>query len=262
MKYKFGVFFAVIIILSATFVLAMSMRLNVYLNDVSGSGAEAVARVTGAERGGLDRVNVAMRVTDLQPVDGRVFEVWFVDEDSGYKLSLGGFNTNSRGRANFRFRQHLVNAIIYDKILITSEPRHDSDPNPDEVLLVGDLFEDEEDNEVELKADLDGDQEVPPVVTGASGSGEFVLNKDANTLNFEIAYENLEGVETAAHIHGFSGPGVDSGVLFTLPVGSPKIGVWSFDEAQEQSILDGMTYVNIHSDLHPGGEIRGQIVSD
>ena len=28
---------------------------------------------------------------------------------------------------------------------------------------------------------------------------------------------------------------------------------------QVEGMLDGLTYVNVHSDLHPPGEIRGQI---
>ena len=31
-------------------------------------------------------------------------------------------------------------------------------------------------------------------------------------------------------------------------------------EGQEANILAGLTYVNIHSQMFPGGEIRGQII--
>jgi hypothetical protein len=108
---------------------------------------------------------------------------------------------------------------------------------------------------------LDGGQEVPPVATGAQGFGLFNINPTTNNLDFYIAFGGLIGAETAAHIHGLALPGTNAGVLFGLPAGSPKIGTWVYPEAQEQNILDGTMYVNIHSTFAGGGEIRGQIVS-
>src|ERR1051326_5194295 len=63
-----------------------------------------------------------------------------------------------------------------------------------------------------------------------------------------------------SHIHGFAGPGVPAGVVFPLPLGNPKVGVWNYAEADEANILAGNTYANIHTTNNPGGEIRGQIV--
>ncbi len=111
-------------------------------------------------------------------------------------------------------------------------------------------------------ATIDGLQEVPPVATPGSGSGTFVIDTDANTMSYNIVFSGLIGVENNAHIHGFAAPGVPAGVLHGLPAGSPKIGVWNYLEAQEASILAGLTYVNIHSTFKPGGEIRGQIVPE
>lgn len=108
---------------------------------------------------------------------------------------------------------------------------------------------------------LDGGQEVPAVATGAQGFALFNINPTTNNLDFYILYGGLVGVETAAHIHGLALPGTNAGVLFPLPAGSPKVGTWNYPEAQEQNILDGMMYVNIHTAFAPGGEIRGQIVS-
>ena len=42
-------------------------------------------------------------------------------------------------------------------------------------------------------------------------------------------------------------------------MGSPKIGVFNYSQAQEANILNGLSYVNIHSVNFPNGEIRGQI---
>ena len=47
--------------------------------------------------------------------------------------------------------------------------------------------------------------------------------------------------------------------MHTLASGSPKIGSWNYNEADEDRILRGETYVNIHTVNHSTGEIRGQI---
>jgi hypothetical protein len=102
-------------------------------------------------------------------------------------------------------------------------------------------------------------QETPPLAKGSSGSANVTIDTDANTLRYNITFSGLSSAESAAHIHGFSARGTPSGILHTLPPGSPKIGVWNFTEGQQASILAGLTYINIHSMNHGGGELRGQI---
>ena len=116
---------------------------------------------------------------------------------------------------------------------------------------------------VEFDATIDGAQETPPNASAAMGMGTFVMDTEANTLSFSIFLTVLPpSGETAAHIHGFAPPGTPAGILFPLPAGNPKNGVWNYDEAQEADIIAGLTYVNIHSVDFPGGEIRGQIEAD
>ena len=107
---------------------------------------------------------------------------------------------------------------------------------------------------------LTGSQEVPPVGTSARGCGLFEIDTSTNTVNYRIVYTGLSAAETAAHIHGFSAPGANSGVKTNLPAGPVKVGVWTYPEADEASLLAGLAYVNIHSGAFPGGELRGQIV--
>ncbi|RMF79859.1 MAG: CHRD domain-containing protein, partial [Planctomycetota bacterium] len=107
-------------------------------------------------------------------------------------------------------------------------------------------------------ATIDGAQEAPPNASPAQGWAVFNIDTNANTLGYHIVH-NAAG-ETAAHIHGFAAHGANSGVVHPLPLGSPKIGVWNYPEADEPAILDGMTYVNIHTGAFPAGEIRGQVV--
>jgi len=107
---------------------------------------------------------------------------------------------------------------------------------------------------------LSGRQEVPANASPAFGCGVFRVDTDANTVSYRITRSPVTTAEVAAHIHGFSGPGVNSGVVHALPSGELKIGVWNYPEAMENDILNGRCYVNIHSSSLPGGEIRGQIV--
>jgi hypothetical protein len=110
-------------------------------------------------------------------------------------------------------------------------------------------------------AALEGAQEVPPVATPGYGDGVFTLD-GANMLHYTINYFSLLGPETAAHIHGPANPGVNAGVVFPLPLGTPKIGVVGpLTAAQIGWLNSGLLYVNVHTTPYPGGEIRGQIYS-
>ena len=112
---------------------------------------------------------------------------------------------------------------------------------------------------INFTAALDGAQEVPPVATTATGTASVTLDLNANTLSYRVDFTGV--VDVAAHIHGFSGRGANSGVKHSLlpGPGTPKVGVWNYNQADEASILAGDTYFNIHSAANPGGEIRGQI---
>lgn len=92
----------------------------------------------------------------------------------------------------------------------------------------------------------------------AIGTGRFRINTATNTLAYSI---DINGIpETAAHIHGPAAPEVGAGIIHPLPAGDIKSGVWNYPEEHEAAILAGQTYVNVHSNAFPAGEIRGQIV--
>ena len=110
-------------------------------------------------------------------------------------------------------------------------------------------------------ATIDGAQEVPPAATTAAGSATLTLD-GAKMLSFNISYSGLVGTETAAHIHGPAAVGINAGVVFPLPAGNPKVGmVGPLTPAQEASLNAGLFYINVHSTVFPGGEIRGQILT-
>jgi hypothetical protein len=113
-------------------------------------------------------------------------------------------------------------------------------------------------DDTNFEAVLSGAEEVPPVDTEATGMGTMVLNEEGTMLSFEITFEGFTSPETAAHFH--NAPMGESGSpVFTLPAGSPKIGTWEISSEMRDELLAGRIYVNIHSEDHPGGEIRGQV---
>jgi hypothetical protein len=102
--------------------------------DASGE-ARIMERFT---RDGLQATDIEVKVSDLPVQDGYVLEGWLVDMETGYKLSLGGFTTDRHGDGTLHFEQRMVNFSLYDLVVITLEPAHDTDPNPGTPLLVGD----------------------------------------------------------------------------------------------------------------------------
>lgn len=109
-----------------------------------------------------------------------------------------------------------------------------------------------------FRATCDGAQETPPVVTAAGAWGTVVLNPDAS-VTYYLDTWNITGID--AHIH-LGASGVPGGVIVPL-TGGPT--TWSgtsapLSAANVAALRAGGTYFNVHSALHPGGEIRGQIL--
>ena len=112
-----------------------------------------------------------------------------------------------------------------------------------------------------FKSDLSGKNESPPNESPATGTA--VANYDTATrmLTWHVEFSGLTGPAIGAHIHGPAASGANAGIMqpFPSPV-SPIDGSATLTEAQEKSLVDGTLYVNIHTEAHPGGELRGQLV--
>ena len=113
---------------------------------------------------------------------------------------------------------------------------------------------------------LNGGQENPQSRSNALGVFSATYNTTTNLLFYELTYTALEGNETAAHIHCCAVKRKSAGVVFGLVnpgddrLGSPKRGsLGPFTEDERDALNRGLMYINVHSDLHPAGEIRGQI---
>jgi hypothetical protein len=94
----------------------------------------------------------------------------------------------------------------------------------------------------------------------ATGTAWFALNTDTNLVNYSVVFSGLVAPESGAHVHGTATACNAAGILFGLPLGNPKIGSYSVSAGQKADMQNGLHYINIHSNTHPGGEIRGQIL--
>jgi hypothetical protein len=110
---------------------------------------------------------------------------------------------------------------------------------------------------------LDGLQETPPNASPAFGSGNVSYDDVSNQLSWSVSYQGLLGPLSNAHFHGPAPVGVPASVQVPMPLGpSPLVGNAVITETQEGQLLGGLWYVNVHSSVFPGGEIRGQVVPE
>jgi len=112
-------------------------------------------------------------------------------------------------------------------------------------------------------AKLDGASETPPKVTKGTGAADVTLDTASKMLMWKIEYSGLTGPATMAHFHGPAAVGVAAGVQVPLTgnLTSPLSGMATLSDGQIGDLLGGLWYVNIHTAVDPGGEIRGQLVA-
>jgi CHRD domain-containing protein len=141
-------------------------------------------------------------------------------------------------------------------------------------------------------ARLRGLEEVPSISTLAQGFFLGTLNAAGTALDYTVVYFDLQGTVTQSHIH-IAQPGVNGGIVLFFctnlvpPAGVPippacpttpgintvtgtltsanvitqatqGIAAGEFSEVI-RAIRAGNSYANVHTDLFPGGEIRGQV---
>ncbi len=130
---------------------------------------------------------------------------------------------------------------------------------------------------VRLTAVMSGANETPGVLTSATGTAEVFVNLATQTFSYEIEIVNLPSGTTAGHFH-VGGPGLAGPIVVDL---APQVnvsndftlkgtasasalraradqGIRSWEDFI-QSLIGGQVYVNIHSAVNPGGEVRGQL---
>jgi hypothetical protein len=115
---------------------------------------------------------------------------------------------------------------------------------------------------INLTATIDGEQ----AGTGspATGSATMTFDDQTSVLSWNITWSPLEGDITQAHFHGPAPPGQNAGIQVNWGqisgLVSPSIGESAITATQAADLLAGLYYINIHSTVDPGGEIRGQVL--
>jgi hypothetical protein len=112
---------------------------------------------------------------------------------------------------------------------------------------------------------LTGAQQVPPVQTAGTGSAAITFDPSTRAITWTVTYSGLSGPATMAHFHGPAEAGKNGPVVVWLskqgsPAPSPFNGEATLTPEQAQQFMAGEWYVNVHTQAHPGGEIRGQVV--
>ncbi|HLJ86557.1 MAG TPA: CHRD domain-containing protein [Candidatus Angelobacter sp.] len=141
-----------------------------------------------------------------------------------------------------------------------------------------------DDDTILLRANCKGDNEVPPMASTGSASFHATIHPDGS-INFTLTYANLSSNLIASHFHfaptkvggnvmificGGGGqpacPASPSGTItgtitaanVTGPV-SQGVNPGDLPTALE-AVLEGNSYVNLHTTKFPVGEIRGQVI--
>jgi CHRD domain len=133
-----------------------------------------------------------------------------------------------------------------------------------------------------FRAVLTGPKEVPVCSTQGFGEVEVTIPDDQSRIDFALAYA-LEGSVTVAHIHlgkrteaggvivFFCGGGgkpdcppspatVTGSIVAGDIVGPAGQGIAPGEGGElVRALRDGHTYANVHSNICPGGEVRGQL---
>jgi len=115
---------------------------------------------------------------------------------------------------------------------------------------------------------LSGSHEIPVVNTNAYGAAELRLHAEAREVKVTAYVAGLSGLPTSAHIHQ-GASGVNGPVVKELSInGNTITGTWRADDANSpltvnlmRDLLAGDLYLNVHTQAHPGGEIRSQLNS-
>ena len=136
-------------------------------------------------------------------------------------------------------------------------------------------------NRITLASDplavLTGSNESPPVSTNASGVIGLVVDHEGIDYTLNVLPLPASSV-SAVHIH-YGQPGDNGPILFTLydgldgPFATHTTGRLNFSNLQQRAefgiltfsdavnaVMDGNTYVNVHTGNNPTGELRGQLL--
>jgi hypothetical protein len=104
--------------------------------------------------------------------------------------------------------------------------------------------------------------EVPPTKSTGRGEANATLDTTTHQLTYDVTFKGFASDVTMAHFHGPAEPGKNAGVVVPLGVKptSPIHGTATLTPAQQDQLIAGQWYANVHTTNNPGGAIRGQML--
>jgi len=109
-----------------------------------------------------------------------------------------------------------------------------------------------------------GAQEVPAVTSNGTATLTGSFNDNTNVFSYTINWTGLSGDVVVAHFHGPAAAGTNASPIIDLTVTTNGTsgnitGTTTLDATSEGYLKAGTLYYNLHTVMHPGGEIRGQV---
>ena len=121
-----------------------------------------------------------------------------------------------------------------------------------------------QDHGVAFHSELNGDSQVPPVTTDGYGIAHVAVNSTLDTLSLHVVVTGLSGAISGAHFH-YGEAGVNGPVLVDLTsyvngfMIDADLNASQFPDTLLRNMLENEIYLNVHTSLHPDGEIRDQV---
>jgi len=141
-------------------------------------------------------------------------------------------------------------------LLISSCKKSNNDPVPENPIVM-------------TTVQMSGANETPPITTTGTGTAKITYDKNKRTISYDLTWHlgDEASLTTGMHFHGAE----DGSDVKNSPVVVPINGFTSASSgtltgttreltpAESAQLLAGKWYINIHSSVNPGGEIRGNI---
>ena len=147
---------------------------------------------------------------------------------------------------SFLFSFFLIMAIPF--LVISCD---DDDDDMDDVVLT-------------VTGSASGAQEVPAVTSNGTATLTGSYNDNTNVFSYTINWTGLSGNVAVAHFHGPAAAGTNAPPVIDLTVTTNGTsgnitGTQNVDATNEGYLKAGTLYFNLHTAIHPSGEIRGQV---
>lgn len=113
-----------------------------------------------------------------------------------------------------------------------------------------------------------GANEVPAVDSDGYGLMNAQYNSKTKMLSYDLVWTLGDATDTTVgmHFHGPATPNMNAGVKravtgFSSDAGGTLSGsVGPLTDEEEEQLLNGLWYFNIHSSKYPSGELRGNLL--